>query len=82
MAVLGPAAAVHELFDGLEFQVLRTRLLESLPTEEEAAIDDSGFDVSMRVLDTGELPGWLADHASSGQRVGHPPGRPLGGRHR
>ncbi len=71
--------AVHTLFDGLEFTVLRTRLLEALPTEEEAAIDDSGFDVSMRVLDTGELAGWLADSASSasgGQsRVGiHPVG--------
>ena len=73
--------AVHELFDGLEFQVLRTRLLESLPTEEEAAIDDSGFDVSMRMLDTGELAGWLADHASGGDRVGiHPVGH-WAGRH-
>ncbi|HEX5090294.1 MAG TPA: DNA polymerase I [Nocardioides sp.] len=67
--------AVHTLFDGLEFTVLRTRLLEALPTEEEAAIDDSGFDVSMRVLGEGELAGWLAEHASSGARVGiHPVG--------
>ena len=67
--------AVHTLFDGLEFAVLRTRLLEALPTEEEAAIDDSGFDVSMRVLEEGELPGWLAEHASDGARVGiHPVG--------
>ena len=74
--------AVHTLFDGLEFQVLRTRLLEALPTEEEAAIDDSGFDVSMRVLGDGELAGWLADHASAGAAGRHPPGRPLAGRHR
>jgi DNA polymerase I len=67
--------AVHTLFDGLEFTVLRTRLLEALPTEEEAAIDDSGFDVTMRVLGEGELGGWLAEHASSGARVGiHPVG--------
>jgi DNA polymerase-1 len=67
--------AVHTLFDGLEFQVLRTRLLEALPTEEEAEIDESGFDVSMRMLGEGELGGWLADHGSSGQRVGiHPVG--------
>jgi DNA polymerase-1 len=67
--------AVHTLFDGLEFQVLRTRLLEALPTEEEAEIDDSGFDVSMRMLGEDELGGWLADHGSSGQRVGiHPVG--------
>ncbi|QIG42636.1 DNA polymerase I [Nocardioides anomalus] len=68
--------AVHTLFDGLEFQVLRTRLLEALPTEEEAEIDDSGFDVTMRVLAEGELAGWLAEHASSGARVGiHPVGQ-------
>jgi DNA polymerase-1 len=68
--------AVHTLFDGLEFQVLRTRLLEALPTEEEAEIDDSGFDVSMRVLGEGELSGWLTDHGSSGERVGiHPVGQ-------
>jgi DNA polymerase-1 len=67
--------AVHTLFDGLEFAVLRTRLIEALPSEEEAAIDDSGFDVTMRVLDTGELPAWLAEHASDGSRVGiHPVG--------
>ena len=67
---------MHTLFDGLEFQVLRTRLLEALPTEEEAAIDDSGFDVSMRVLDTGELAGWLADaRLRAATRVGiHPVG--------
>ena len=68
--------AVHTLFDGLEFAVLRTRLLEALPTEEEAAIDDSGFDVSMQVLDEGALAGWLAEHASGGDRVGiHPVGQ-------
>jgi DNA polymerase I len=68
--------AVHTLFDGLEFQVLRTRLLEALPTEEEAEIDDSGFDVTMRVLAEGELVSWLADHASAGARVGiHPVGQ-------
>jgi DNA polymerase-1 len=68
--------AVHTLFDGLEFQVLRTRLLEALPTEEEAEIDDSGFGVTMRVLGEGELAGWLADAASDGHRVGiHPVGQ-------
>ncbi|MBJ7355927.1 DNA polymerase I, partial [Nocardioides sp.] len=66
--------AVHTLFDGLEFQVLRTRLLEAIPTEEDA-VDEAGFDVSMRVLDTGEVAGWLAEHAGSGERVGlHPLG--------
>ncbi len=69
--------AVHTLFDGLEFAVLRTRLLEALPTEEEAAIDDSGFDVSMRVLDTGELPGLAGRPRVERRESRHPPGRPL-----
>ncbi|WP_205474581.1 DNA polymerase I [Nocardioides sp. SYSU D00038] len=65
--------AVHTLFDGLEFQVLRTRLLEAIPTEEDA-VDDSGFDVAMRVLEPGEVAAWLAEHAT-GTRVGvHPVG--------
>src|SRR5205085_9887286 len=47
----------------------------ALPTEEEAEIDDSGFDVSMRMLGEGELGAWLADDGASGQRVGiHPVG--------
>jgi DNA polymerase I len=66
--------AVHTLFDGLEFAVLRTRLLEAIPTEEDA-VDESGFDVTMRVLDTGELAGWLAENTSADARVGlHPAG--------
>jgi DNA polymerase-1 len=59
---------VHTLFDGLEFRVLRERLFETLTSEEE--IDDSGFDVAMSVLATGELPAWLEQHTSSGERVG------------
>ncbi|MBC9732036.1 DNA polymerase I [Nocardioides marmotae] len=65
---------VHTLFDGLEFRVLRDRLFETLSSEEE--IDDSGFDVAMSVLGAGELAGWLAEHASGGDRVGvHVAGR-------
>ncbi len=59
---------VHTLFDGLEFRVLRERLFETLTSEEE--IDDSGFDVAMSVLETGELAGWLEHHTASGARVG------------
>jgi len=59
---------VHTLFDGLEFRVLRDRLFETLSSEEE--IDDSGFDVAMTVLTSGELAGWLEQNASSGGRVG------------
>jgi DNA polymerase-1 len=65
---------VHTLFDGLEFRVLRDRLFETLTSEEE--IDDSGFDVSMTVLEAGRVGGWLAEHARSGGRVGvHVAGR-------
>ncbi|WP_395694581.1 DNA polymerase I [Nocardioides sp.] len=60
--------AVHTLFDGLEFRVLRDRLFETLSSAEE--IDDSGFDVAMSVLATGDLAPWLAANASSGDRVG------------
>jgi DNA polymerase-1 len=59
---------VHTLFDGLEFRVLRDRLFETLTSEEE--IDDSGFDVAMSVLETGQIGGWLEQNASSGDRVG------------
>ena len=59
---------VHTLFDGLEFRVLRDRLFETLESEEE--IDDSGFALDMTRLEPGEVAGWLAEHASTGERVG------------
>lgn len=59
---------VHTLFDGLEFRVLRERLFETLTSEEE--IDDSGFDVAMSVLATGELGAWLEQRTASSERVG------------
>ncbi|WP_296601379.1 DNA polymerase I, partial [Nocardioides sp.] len=59
---------VHTLFDGLEFRVLRERLFETLTSEEE--IDDSGFDVAMSVLATGEVSAWLEQHTTAGERVG------------
>jgi DNA polymerase I len=67
--------AVHTLFDGLEFTVLRTRLLEAIPSEGEDEIDESGFEVAMQQLAPGEVGGWLAEHAVAGVRVGvHPVG--------
>ena len=59
---------VHTLFDGLEFRVLRDRLFETLTSEEE--IDDSGFDVVMSVLGSGEVAAWLEEHAARAERVG------------
>ncbi|GAA1769926.1 DNA polymerase I [Nocardioides hankookensis] len=65
---------VHTLFDGLEFRVLRDRLFETLTSEEE--IDDSGFELAATVLGSGELAGWLAEHAATEDRVGvHVAGR-------
>ncbi|HEY3548390.1 MAG TPA: DNA polymerase, partial [Propionicimonas sp.] len=56
--------AVHSLFDGLEFRVLRDRLLETLPAED--AESQGGFDVSGETLDTGGVRAWLDAHARSG----------------
>jgi DNA polymerase-1 len=59
--------ATHQLFDGLEFRVLRDRLLETLPAED--LLPEGGFEVVGSVLQPGELAGWLAEHAT-GDRTG------------
>ncbi len=56
--------AVHSLFDGLEFRVLRDRLLETLPAED--AESQGGFDVTGETLATGGVRAWLDAHARSG----------------
>ena len=60
--------ATHQLFDGLEFRVLRDRLLEALPNEAEI-VPEGGFDVSAALLEPGELAAWLDEHAV-GERTG------------
>jgi DNA polymerase-1 len=60
--------ATHQLFDGLEFRVLRDRLLEALPNETEI-IPEGGFDLSAATLAAGELGAWLDEHAA-GDRTG------------
>ena len=60
--------ATHQLFDGLEFRVLRDRLLEALPNEDEV-VTEGGFDLDAARLEPGELGSWLADHAA-GERTG------------
>src|SRR4029453_5598567 len=60
--------ATHQLFDGLEFRVLRDRLLEALPNEEEI-VPEGGFDLDAARLEPGELGSWLAEHAA-GERTG------------
>ncbi|GAB3984060.1 DNA polymerase I [Plantactinospora veratri] len=60
--------AVHQVFDTLEFRILRDRLYQYLDAVEPEA--ESGFDLSGRVLPTGEVTGWLAEHVSPGTPVG------------
>jgi DNA polymerase-1 len=58
---------IHQLFDDLEFRVLRDRLFETLsPVEPEVEL---GFDVRGGLLEPGTLAAWLAEH-SNGSRFG------------
>jgi DNA polymerase-1 len=59
---------VHQVFDGLEFRVLRDRLFATLEAVEVEA--DSGFDLDGSVLSSADVPAWLAEHAAPGARVG------------
>jgi DNA polymerase-1 len=60
--------AVHTLFDGLEFRVLRDRLFQELTSEE--VVEDYDLDLDMRKLAEGELAGWLAEHSQPDALVG------------
>ncbi len=59
---------VHQLFDGLEFRVLRDRLFATLESEED--VEEGGFELDGRRLAAGELAGWLEAHAPAGARLG------------
>jgi DNA polymerase-1 len=59
---------VHEVFDALEFSVLRNRLYEYLDAVEPEA--EGGFDLAAAILGTGEVAPWLAEHTPAGRRVG------------
>ncbi len=52
--------AVHTVFDGLEFRVLRDRLIETLPAEQTGP--EGGFEVVGDVLEPGALADWLTEH--------------------
>ncbi|MEU4421596.1 DNA polymerase I [Actinoplanes sp. NPDC024001] len=54
--------AVHRVFDALEFRVLRERLYSYLEAVEPEA--ESGFDIEGRVVRSGEVAGWLSEHAA------------------
>ncbi|MFY1703254.1 DNA polymerase I [Micromonospora sp. WMMA1923] len=61
--------AVHQVFDTLEFRILRDRLYQYLDAVEPEA--ESGFDLTGQVLTApGALAGWLETHAPAGTPVG------------
>ncbi len=60
--------AVHQLFDTLQFRVLRDRLYEYLDAGEPEA--DEGFEIEPVHLQAGEVAVWLDAHAPAGSRVG------------
>ena len=61
--------AVHTLFDGLEFRVLRDRLVETLSSDEDV-LDDSGFELAGTRLGADEVGPWLAEHTSGDAATG------------
>ena len=64
---------IHQLFDTLQFRVLRERLYATLPdgicgvaaAESATAEPAAGFEVEVRLLGPDEVPEWIADHAAS-----------------
>jgi len=60
--------AVHQLFDTLQFRVLRERLYATLgPVDPEA---DDGFDVVIDSVAPGDAALWLTEHCVPGARTG------------
>ncbi|MDQ1751766.1 MAG: polymerase [Pseudonocardiales bacterium] len=59
---------VHQLFDNLQFRVLRERLFATLSSAEPEASE--GFQVDVTRVDPDQLEAWLAAHGRDGRRVG------------
>ena len=59
---------IHQLFDHLEFRVLRDRLFDTLAAVEPEV--DEGFDVRGGALEPGAVGQWLAEHITDGGRSG------------
>ncbi|MGO9035915.1 DNA polymerase I [Mycobacterium sp.] len=59
---------IHQLFDQLEFRVLRDRLFDTLAAVEPEV--DEGFDVRGGALESGSVGQWLAEHVADGRRSG------------
>ena len=60
--------AVHQVFDTLQFRILRDRLYQYLDAVEPEA--EAGFDLAGEVLGAGAVAPWLAAHAPAGASVG------------
>ncbi|MBE1492206.1 DNA polymerase I [Plantactinospora soyae] len=60
--------AVHQVFDTLQFRILRDRLYQYLDAVQPEA--EAGFDLAGKVLPSGEVAAWLAEHAPSGVPAG------------
>jgi DNA polymerase-1 len=58
---------IHQLFDTLQFRVLRERLYSTLSSAEPEA--EEGFEVELATPGPGELAAWLEEHVSPGQAV-------------
>jgi DNA polymerase-1 len=70
---------IHQLFDTLQFKVLRDRLYATLPNgiigPQAAAAGQptatgEGFDVAAQLLAPGTVAGWIAEHLASTGRAG------------
>ncbi len=59
---------VHQVFDGLEFRVLRDRLFATVEAARPEA--EGGFDLATARLEPGAVAGWLLTHAPTGVRSG------------
>ncbi len=60
--------AIHTVFDGLEFRVLRDRLFATLSADEPVA--DGAISVAGVALGADEVASWLSEHAGAGVLVG------------
>jgi len=60
--------AIHQLFDTLQFRVLRDRLYATLSSAEPEA--EAGFEVDLAMPGADELAGWLDEHADGRQAAG------------
>ncbi|WP_404382421.1 DNA polymerase I [Knoellia locipacati] len=59
---------VHQVFDGLEFRVLRERLFETFDAAPDEA--EGGFDLDASVLTAADVKDWLDEHAGGPDPTG------------